>query len=90
MVNHNKIWFKRKLYGWGWTPSSWEGWLVMALYLGALILIFRNINKNSHSVSDTLIGFVVPLIVSMIIISVICYWKGETPRWQWGKRTDDH
>ena len=21
-----KLWFKAKLYGWGWYPCSWEGW----------------------------------------------------------------
>ncbi|MCX6717702.1 MAG: hypothetical protein NTU76_03445 [Candidatus Taylorbacteria bacterium] len=25
----SKLWFKRKTYGWGWVPSSWEGWFVV-------------------------------------------------------------
>jgi hypothetical protein len=24
-------WFRRKRLGWGWTPSSWQGWAVTLL-----------------------------------------------------------
>jgi hypothetical protein len=31
-------WFGPKRYfGWGWTPISWQGWLVSALFLVAAI-----------------------------------------------------
>lgn len=23
--NPEGYWFKRKLYGWGWTPAKWQG-----------------------------------------------------------------
>lgn len=26
--NPKHLWFKRKLYGWGWVPVRWQGWLV--------------------------------------------------------------
>jgi hypothetical protein len=32
-------WFRRKSFGWGWSPASWQGWLVTlggALALAAL------------------------------------------------------
>lgn len=85
----NKLWFKRKLYGWGWTPSSWEGWSVLGVYLGVIVSIFKDIDKNSHSGSDTLINFVTPLIISTFILILICYSKGEKPKWQWGERKED-
>ena len=29
-----RYWFPAKRYGWGWSfPTTWQGWLVMALYL---------------------------------------------------------
>jgi 8-oxo-dGTP diphosphatase len=84
-MQNKKLWFKRKLYGWGWTPSSWEGWLVTAIYLFVAIFIFRNIDQTSHSGSDTLIGFVLPFIVITLLLIFICYKKGETPKWQWGR-----
>ncbi len=44
----DRPWFKRKTYGWGWTPVSWQGWLVtlglvvvitVIVRLGAFILV---------------------------------------------------
>jgi len=27
--NPQGYWFKAKLYGWGWDPAIWQGWLVL-------------------------------------------------------------
>lgn len=86
---NKKIWFRRKLYGWGWMPITWQGWLVTLVYVAMLIRIFLNIDKNSHSVSDTLIGYFLPFVLLTIILIIICYKTGEKPRWQWGKRLED-
>mgnify|MGYP001568499764 CR=1 FL=1 len=80
-----KLWFKAKLYGWGWYPSTWQGWLVLLTWVIIEIALFLNIDKNSHSVSDTLINFIPISIVLIIILIIICYIKGERPRWRWGK-----
>lgn len=31
--NPEGFWFKRKLYGWGWIPVKWQGWLVIVIGL---------------------------------------------------------
>ena len=31
--NPEGYWFKRKLYGWGWTPARWQGWVVLVVYI---------------------------------------------------------
>lgn len=82
--NPHGLWFKRKLYGWGWTPVRWQGWAVLAAYLLVLWYIFRDVDRASHSGSDTLIGFSAPFVVATVILIYICYKKGESPRWQWG------
>ncbi len=33
----DKLWFRAKDYGWGWTPCSGEGWIVTAIVLVALV-----------------------------------------------------
>ena len=83
-----KLWFRRKLYGWGWVPTSWEGWVVTIAYVTGLVLIFRDVDSRQHSVSDTLLNFDFWFVILTSILLVICYWKGETPRWQWGRRRD--
>ena len=45
---------------------------------------FRNIDKNSHSVSDTLIEFSLPFILLILLLILICYITGEKPKWNWG------
>lgn len=79
-----KLWFKAKEYGWGWQPSSWEGWFVLAGYCALSIENFFRIDATSHSISDTVITFVPQTIFLTAFLILICYWKGEKPRWRWG------
>lgn len=79
-----KFWFKVKDYGWGWYPASWQGWLVIAAWVGVLIWIFRDIDSTSHSGSDTLIAFFIPLVISVAVLIAICWFTGERPSWRWG------
>jgi len=82
--NPEGYWFKRKLYGWGWTPAKWQGWAVIAIYLVVILYTAVDIDSRSHSVSDMMIGLLAPLVVATGILIYICYKKGERPRWQWG------
>jgi hypothetical protein len=66
-------WFRAKLYGWGWTPATWQGW---AVTIGFVLYIFNTYGK-SHNVYY--------LIFPLAILIVICYLTGETPKWRWGK-----
>ncbi|HEX4013313.1 MAG TPA: hypothetical protein VHX17_05400 [Candidatus Cybelea sp.] len=34
-MNEKRYWFKRRRFGLGWSPKSWEGWAVT----GALVLL---------------------------------------------------
>ena len=85
-MKNKKIWFKRKRYGWGWTPTSWEGWLVLLFYLVAMLYDFRNIDSVQHSGSGTLINFAPRFVILTIILIAICYYKGESPKWTWGNK----
>jgi hypothetical protein len=79
---NKKIWFKRKLYGWGWYPSTWEGWLVIVVW--AVFFTFAMISLDHEAFKNALFIF-----LSTMMLIVVCYKKGEKPRWQWGKRIDD-
>lgn len=79
-----KLWFKAKRYGWGWTPASAEGWLVLAVYFVILIKIFWKVDATSHSASDTLIAFDLPFVITTAVLVLVCYLTGEKPRWRWG------
>ena len=32
-MKKGNLWFRRKKYGWGWTPSTWQGWTVVGFIL---------------------------------------------------------
>lgn len=82
--NPEGYWFKRKLYGWGWVPATREGWFVIGVYV--LFLINFALSFKGVVVSEkNPIQIVSPIIIATIILIVICYRKGESPRWQWGK-----
>jgi len=85
-----KKWFKRKLYGWGWQPATWEGWLCLAVFIGFNLLNFFRLEKLGRITPDTApLGFIVPFIVTTILLIWLAYVKGEKPKWQWGKRIED-
>jgi uncharacterized membrane protein YhaH (DUF805 family) len=84
--NPEGYWFKRKLYGWGWTPARWQGWVCVLVYLLIVVRLFLTIDATSHSGSDTLIGMSLPFIVITVLFILLCYAKGEPPRWQWGEK----
>ena len=32
-------WFRPKRYGWGLTPTSWQGWVLTGAYVGAVFVL---------------------------------------------------
>lgn len=81
-----KMWFKSKRYGWGWTPSSWEGWAVLALYIVGIIYIFDGLHASTP-VSGDIVFFadVVSSLALTLLLILVCYLTGEKPRFRWGK-----
>ncbi len=76
----NNLWFKRKTYGYGWTPVTWQGWAVIIIWLISFYLVITGVNSE-------LIKLVSILILTGILIFV-SYKKGERPRWQWGEKEE--
>lgn len=77
--NPEGYWFKRKLFGWGWVPVKWQGWLV--IFIGIAILFSGiYIGETDDAPGAALLGF----LVMLALILFFGYWKGERPRWQWG------
>ncbi|MEK7635349.1 MAG: hypothetical protein AAB446_02900 [Patescibacteria group bacterium] len=85
--NPEGFWFKRKLYGWGWTPVKWQGWLVILAFVA--FLVWNGLSLGSEPTDTTLTWFFVKIAVAVILLILICYKKGEKPRWQWGIPKDE-
>lgn len=86
--NPNGYWFKRKLYGWGWTPATWQGWFIMGAYLLCILGFAFTIDENSPT-REVVFTFLLPVVILTIALLRICYKKGESPKWQWGLPKDE-
>lgn len=80
--NPKGYWFKSRLFGWGWVPVKWQGWLVILIFLGFLIGLALFLGEEPSETD--LAWFFGLLIASIIIFFVICYKTGEKPKWHWG------
>lgn len=75
------IWFRARSYGWGWTPNTWEGWV---LTLGFIAVIVGGSALYEAMPSTPLARIFIPFMILFTIIFVsICYFTGEKPEWKW-------
>ena len=82
--NPQNYWFKAKLYGWGWTPATWQGWLVTLVYVILLSILASTIDEDSPK-NEVIFMFVLPAVLLTMSFLRIAYKTGEKPSWNWGK-----
>ena len=76
-----KIWFPAKKYGWGWgPPNCWQGWVVIVIYVGLAAGGAFLFLLTSHPLL-----FISYMVALLLLLCVVCWLKGEKPRWRWGK-----
>ncbi|MFT5179787.1 MAG: hypothetical protein ACI9GH_000527 [Candidatus Paceibacteria bacterium] len=81
--NPRGYWFKRKIYGWGWTPVMWQGWAVTTVYIA--IIISTAFKLENEAISDeTSLRLMISILVLTLVFIRVLYIKGESPGWQWG------
>ena len=85
--NPEGYWFKRKLYGWGWTPARWQGWVSVGVYALSLAVLGLRLDPEA-ALADVLWTFMVPFLALTLVLILVAYKTGEKPRWQWGRRID--
>ena len=83
MNGDKRIWFKAKLYGWGWTPATWQGWLAMVVYIvvieaSTLGLLWRHVSTG-RVIAAIAVG-----VAATVGLGILCYRRGDPPRWRWG------
>jgi hypothetical protein len=67
----NLRWFRR--IGIFFIPSSFIGWTILFCGVAYAVYAFIDIDRRSHSVSDTLMNFVFNLVIIGAIYSVIAF-----------------
>lgn len=86
--NPERYWFKRKLYGWGWTPVTWQGWAITLLFVGFVIWngigLAARAEAGVEPTRQEMIDFFLKLGVAVLALVVVAWKTGESPRWTWG------
>jgi ABC-type amino acid transport system permease subunit len=84
----NRLWFRARDYGWGWTPVTLEGWLVMLAFLvaiGAVTAVFLYQLRHGADPGRATRLFMLGIAILCGIVVAICWATGERPRWRWGE-----
>ncbi len=83
----SEYWFRPKAYGYGATPNTWQGWVVVATAVtviaaaALLILPYR-----AQSLAALIVFFAVEAVV-LAVLWIVCRRKTEGEwRWRWGGR----
>jgi hypothetical protein len=82
--NPEGYWFKARAFGWGWAPVSWQGWLVVIIYIGIIVVPGVFLADSVETGEEYLGLFPLIILISTTVLFWICYKKGERPRWSWG------
>ena len=65
-------WFRRKRWGYGWTPVTWQGWLVVALFVAIALAINRGAFGMDHAMQVE-----VTLALVVVLIAVSAFTSGK-------------
>ena len=81
MNNKPVYWFPAKRFGWGWgLPTTWQGWAVLLGYFVLLTVV-----RLAFAPDKSFIAFLAGVLGLTIALVGICLFKGEPPRWRWGR-----
>jgi hypothetical protein len=80
-------WFRAKRYGWGWTPCSWQGWSVLAVWASVFTAFVLGAAAAAASSDAVVFAAMIALAVVSTLVLVYVGWRsGERPGWHWGER----
>lgn len=75
-----RYWFKAKEYGWGWYPATWQGWLVIGIWIAVFSAILKTTDFSDPS---GMFPFLAKVILSIGILIGVAWKTGERPEWRW-------
>ena len=75
-VEEKTYWFPAKQFGWGWGfPTAWQGWVVLGLFIVGIMALPWIVPEDNYMIG---------VAVLVALVTLVCFLKGEPPRWRWG------
>lgn len=80
MQSGKRYWFPTRSYGWGWgLPVTWQGWVVLAAYAAGIVVLWQRVPPEEEPTR-----YAVYFALLTLALVLVCWIKGEPPRWRWG------
>lgn len=89
-MGKQKYWFKRRRYGYGWIPSTWQGWFILAVYIIVISVGAFMLDYESEEIPASLVTYLLFVLISTLVLLFITYKKGPKPKWRWGETPEDN
>lgn len=70
-------WFGPRRFGWGWTPVTWQGWVVSLVFIAATLAAAWLLSSTLRT------KVIIALVVALLVTS---YLTGGAPGSTWGRR----
>jgi predicted membrane channel-forming protein YqfA (hemolysin III family) len=85
-----ELWFKRRRYGWGWTPVKWQGWIPIVGFFTVVIggLLYLPFGDEEVTV-QAVVAYLIYVALASVLLIVVGYQRGPEPRWRWGWKEGD-
>lgn len=77
-----RVWFHAKRFGYGWYPSTWQGWLSLVVYFGLAIALIYRVSPDATGIT-VITQIVCPLFALTTGLLLLSYLTGETAHWNW-------
>jgi hypothetical protein len=78
------LWFKAHKFGYGWSPATWQGWILLTIMLVLAIFVGYIVDAHAYSVSDMLIDAFPFWFLILTTFFAIVHRTGEKGKWRWG------
>jgi hypothetical protein len=87
----SQYWFKPRMYGYGATPTTWKGWVAVAVYLTSVLALTLSLVTWPVEMSASAKAWQVAtwaMMVALLTVGVIRFTRAKTDgqwRSRWGK-----
>lgn len=81
--NPKGYWFRARPYGWGWVPATREGWIIVGVFIGAMLANAWWLERQSLSEDEFILKLLLRTFALVVLLILISWRTGEKPRWMW-------
>lgn len=81
---------KRRRFGYGWTPATWQSWLFIVMELVIIFTAVTFLFSSEQPTTSELLRFFVILGAVIITLFIFTTQTGPKAKWRWGKKPNDN